>query len=306
MSNQEEKHQRAAEPRSARFNTAFEGGVLSGRQREPASPPGKDYPLIIALHGGTYSSAYFDLPGFSLLERAAALGLPIIALDRPGYGETTPLAPADATVAHNAEWLDDAIGHVWRHAGGAARGVVLIGHSIGGAITVSIAARRPSWPLLGIAVSGVGMVTPPESGEQWAALPDIPMIDLPGALKEQVMFGPSWTFEADAPERSHASDAPVPRAELIDIVTTWHSSVKDLAARVQVPVHYRQGEFDRLWITGEDQIAGFAAAFTHSPRVDAANFYNAGHCIDFHRLGAAFQLEQLAFALRCCVRPPQA
>ena len=44
-------------------------------------------PLIVAIHGGTYTSAYFDVPGYSLLDRADASGVPIIAPDRPGYGE---------------------------------------------------------------------------------------------------------------------------------------------------------------------------------------------------------------------------
>ncbi len=228
--------------------------------------------------------------------------MPIIALDRPGYGETTPFPPAEATIANNAERLDTAIGEIWKRHGGTARGIVLVGHSIGGAITVSIAARNPSWPLLGIAVSGVGLVTPKESGSQWAALPKIPVIDLPAAMKDQVMFGPDWTYAPPMPALGHEADAPVPRQELIDITSTWHSAVREVAAKVRVPVHYRQAEFDRLWIVDADQIKGFSAAFVTAPRVDAALFNCVGHCIDFHRLGPAFQLEQLAFALRCCVQ----
>lgn len=289
-----------------RFTERLGNLTISGlAQRVSDSAGTEDRPLIIALHGGTYSSAYFDVPGYSLMTRARALDLPIIALDRPGYGDTTPLAPHDATVAKNAEVLDGLIGNIWERYGRGHRGVFLIGHSIGGAITVSIAARQPAWPLLGIAVSGVGLVTPPESHDHWSALPDIPMIDLPAEVKDGVMFGPEWTFSADMPARSHVADAPVPRAELIDIVSTWHSSVRDIASRVQVPVHYRQGEFDRLWITDAQQVQGFGAAFSASPVVDAELFKSAGHCIDFHRLGLAFQLEQLSFALRCAVRPPR-
>jgi pimeloyl-ACP methyl ester carboxylesterase len=287
-----------------RFSERLGELTVSGRKRGvDESAGGKDRPLIIAIHGGTYSSAYFDVPGYSLIDHATALDLPIIALDRPGYGDTTPLPPADATIAKNAERLDGVIGDIWERYGRDRSGVFLIGHSIGGAITVSIAARRPSWNLLGIAVSGVGLVTPPESLEHWSSLPDIPMIDLPAQVKDQVMFGPEWTFSPDMPVRSHGADAPVPRAELIDIVSTWHSSVRDIASRVQVPVHYRQGEFDRLWITNAEQVEGFGAAFSASPVVDSALYKSAGHCIDFHRLGLAFQLEQLAFALRCAVRP---
>ena len=286
-----------------RFSGSVGKIVMSGRRLFPAqSPKSEDYPLIIAIHGGSYTSAYFDLPGFSLIQRAAALEIPIIAVDRPGYGDTTGFTAKEATIANNAERLDTAIGELWRRYGGKARGVFLIGHSIGGAITVSIAARRPSWPLLGISVSGVGLVTPPESGDAWAALPDIPMIDLPPPLKDQVMYGPEWTFGSAMPALGHAADAPCPRAELIDITSTWHDAVRPLAARVQVPVHYRQAEFDRLWIVDAEQVRGFGAAFSASPLVDAALYANAGHCIDVHRLGSAFQTEQLAFALRCCVR----
>ncbi len=288
-------------PSSNFFKETFGAITLSGRRGGAVAAPGDDLPLIVAIHGGGYSSAYFDLPGFSLVERATALGIPIVAVDRPGYVGSTGFAPADATIANNAERLDQVIGELWRRFGGGTRGVFLIGHSIGGAITVSIAARQPSWPLLGIAVSGVGLLTPPESGEQWAALPDIPMIEMPPALKDHVMFGPDWTFAPDAPARGHAADAPCPRAELIGITSIWHGVVRELAAQVLVPVHYRQGEFDRLWITGPEQAAGFGAAFTNAPRVDAAPYDRAGHCIDFHRLGQAFQLEQLAFALNCCV-----
>ncbi|MGH6990651.1 MAG: alpha/beta hydrolase [Stellaceae bacterium] len=287
-----------------RFSEKVGAITLSGRRRFPTSGAlTKDYPLIVALHGGTYTSTYFDLPGYSLIDRAVGLGMPIIALDRPGYIDTTPFTPDEATIANNAVRLDEAIGEIWHKHGGKARGIVVIGHSIGGAITVSIAARNPSWPLLGIAVSGVGLVTPAESGAQWAALPKIPMIELPPAMKDQVMFGPDWTFAPPMPALGHDADAPVPRMELIDITSTWHSVVREVAAKVRVPVHYRQAEFNRLWVVDRDQVNGFGAALVNSPRVDAALFNNVGHCIDFHRLGPAFQLEQLAFALRCCVQP---
>ncbi len=76
---------------SDRFSETVGAIKLSGRYRFPAAGAlTKDYPLIVALHGGTYTSAYFDLPRFSLIDRAVVLGMPIIALDRPGYGDTTP------------------------------------------------------------------------------------------------------------------------------------------------------------------------------------------------------------------------
>jgi pimeloyl-ACP methyl ester carboxylesterase len=281
---------------------AAQGMSITGKKRSLAgSPVAQDVPLIIALPGGTYTSTYFDIPGYSLLDRAAALGIPIVALDRPGYAGSTPLAPEESTILKNAAVLDQVIGELWEAWGTGASGVFLIGHSIGGAIVTAIAAQRPSWPLLGMAVSGCLLQVPTDSRNQWSALPAISMIDLPVDMKDQVMFGPEWTYDHGMPQMSHPANAPVPRAELIDITTTWIARVRSEAAKVTVPVHCRQGEFDHLWITDAQQVRDFGAAFTASPRVDAQLVPSAGHCIDFHRAGAGFQLSQLGFALQCCV-----
>jgi pimeloyl-ACP methyl ester carboxylesterase len=262
-------------------------------------------PLVIAIHGGTYHSGYFDIAGYSLVHRAAGLGIPILALDRPGYGRSTAFPPAEATIIHNAERLNEVIGRIWEQFQTRLPGVVLIGHSIGGAIAVGIASQQPQWPLLGIAISGVGLASPPEAGDAWASLPDLAMIDLPAPMKNAVMFGPEWTYDRVMPTASRPADTPVPRAELIDIVTAWPALVYELTAKVKVPVHYRQGEFDKLWITDLDQVLKFGNAFSASSSVDARLLESTGHCIDFHRVGAGFQLEQLAFALRCTVERPR-
>ena len=271
--------------------------TLSGRRARPESIL-PSAPLVIAIPGGGYGWRYFDLEGCSLLRRASALGIPVLALDRPGYGGSTPLGPAP-TLMGNAERLNETIGALWTREGGEAAGVVLIGHSIGAAIAVVMAALQPRWPLLGLCISGIGLRSPPEVAGAWAALPDVPMIELPAAVKQAAMFGPAWTYSADAAARSMSADAPAPRSELIDIVGWWPEHVLDLAGRVTVPVHYRQGEYDSLWLVNGAEVRRFGEAFATAPEVDAQPYRAGGHCIDFHRLGAAFQLEQLAFALRC-------
>jgi pimeloyl-ACP methyl ester carboxylesterase len=281
---------------------AARGMSITGRRRLLSGPPAAaDVPLVIALHGGTYTSTYFDIPGYSLLDRAAALGIPIIAIDRPGYGGSTALAPEESTILKNAEVLDEVIGELWEAWGAKMSGVVLIGHSIGGAIVTAITANRPKWPLLGMAVSGCLLQVPSDSRAQWSALPAISMIDLPVNMKDGVMFGPAWTYDTGMPQRSYPSNAPVPRAELIDITTTWIERVRSVAAQVTVPVYSRQAEFDHLWVTNAQQVSEFGAAFTASSHVDAQLVPSAGHCIDFHRQGAGFQLGELGFALQCCV-----
>ncbi len=280
-----------------------QGMTFTGQKRWPDGPIGPDTPLIVAIHGGTYTSTYFDVAGYSLLERAVGAGVPIIALDRPAYRGSTAVEPGESIILANVEVLDHAVAEIWADVGSGTSGVVLIGHSIGGAVVTALAARQPSWPLLGIAVSGCMLQVPGESRGAWEALPDIPVVELPSPMKDFVMFGPEWTYRKEMPGASHVADTTVPKAELLDITGGWVEQVRSVAAQVTVPVHSRQGEFDKLWITDEQQVAAFAAAFSRSPYVDARLVRSAGHCIDFHRSAAAFQLEQVAFALACCVRP---
>jgi hypothetical protein len=54
--------------------------ALSGRMRISGKTGA---PLVIAVHGGTYTSAYFDLPGRSLIDAEQRNGLSIVAIDRP-------------------------------------------------------------------------------------------------------------------------------------------------------------------------------------------------------------------------------
>ena len=124
-------------------------------------------------------------------------------------------------------------------------------------------------------------------------------MDFPAEMKNVVMFGPEGSFGADMPTASHASNGPALRREIVDINAVWPGEVHDVLAKVRVPVHYRQAEVDRLWVVDEGEVRAFAAALTASPRVDAAMVPHTGHCMDFHRIAAALQVQQLGFALQC-------
>ena len=256
-------------------------------------------PLVIAVHGGTYTSEYFDLPGYSLLECGAANGIAVVAIDRPGYANSPMLAPDAMDIAGQAVFLREELGEIWLKFGEGKSGIVLIGHSIGAAIAATVAASAPSWPLLGLAISGVGLTTNPGDHKRWQDLPDIPLVAMPAKVKDHVMFGPEGSYDADMPEASHAANTTAPKAELLAITGAWHDVARDVLGRVEVPVHYRQAEFDRLWIVDQNEVDALAAALSSSPQVDARLMQSAGHCIDFHRTGRAFQLQQLGFALEC-------
>ena len=243
-----------------------EGHRITGVSTEPGA---EDLPLVVALHGGSYTSAYFDVPGHSLLEAGQTNGFEVIALDRPGYGGSGPLPPGGVTFARNAEVLDAAITKVWETRGGSRPGIVLIAHSIGAAIAIHIAAGRPAWPLLGIALSGIHDTAPPHVRDAWASMPPGVPVELTREQRRMFFYGPDWTIEPDIVERAEVSAAPIPLEELLEVVGEWPQSASGLAGKVSVPVQYVGVEFEQLWTITPDTVREFASYFAAAPLVDS-------------------------------------
>ena len=154
-------------------------------------------PLVVALHGGFYTSAYFDVPGRSLVETARCVEVPLVALDRPGYGDTSIDDPSVLTHDNSAAMLDDAIEDLWNGVRDHVVGVVLIGHSIGASIALRVAARATRWPVLGVAVSGIGLRAP-ERGTP-SQPPSSPTISIPPAAKKRRNVRAAGQLLADHP-----------------------------------------------------------------------------------------------------------
>lgn len=259
-------------------------------------------PLIVALHGGSYTSRYFDIPGHSLLATASANGIEVIALDRPGYGNSDDLADGGRTFEHSAAILDTAIARLWDDYGADHAGIVLVGHSIGAAIAVHVGARRPGWPLLGVALSGIHDRAPEHVRGAWDSMPLGEAVVFTPEQRRMFFYGPDWTIEADIVDRAEVSAAPVPLEELLEVVGGWPESAASLAERVEVPVQYVAFEFEQLWTIDPESVRAFAGYFANAPVVTSELMAGIGHDADHHRLGLAFQLRQLAFAVECAER----
>ena len=96
--------------------------------------------VIVAIHGGGTTAIYFDCPGhpsLSLLRTGAAAGFTVVALDRPGYGYSDSLDGPELGPLGQSFWLEDVL------EGLKITGAVVVAHSIGSAIAVHLAARRP-------------------------------------------------------------------------------------------------------------------------------------------------------------------
>lgn len=276
-------------------------GLTVATAYHPAATGELDLPLLVALHGGTYSSAYFEVAGGplgSFLEVAGRNGFAVLTIDRPGYGESTLLPEEENTFARQAAILDNAIGQaieIWPTSG-----VVLVGHSIGGMISLEIAARHPGWPLLGVATSGNGARIP--SGGAAEALGGLPLagvVNLPVPDRDGVMFGPAGTFSETALNAAHGSYAPTPFVELTRAPVWAAERLDEVARAIEVPVHNVLAEYDALWDSSPEAMADYESRFPGS--ISVSRMPSTGHSIDHHLVGAALHLQQLAFAHTCAV-----
>lgn len=265
-------------------------GAVTGIEEDGA--PGR--PLLVCIPGGSYNSRYFDVPGHSLFQLAHEQGFAVAALDRPGYQGSDPLD--EVSFAGNAETLDAAVEELWKRHSDRATGVVLIGHSIGGAIAVHMAGRSPSWPLLGISITSVHTDAPDAVKAAWNSMP--PDISIPFTREQRVqfMYGPEGTYDPDVVDAAEISADMVPVAELLEIVDGWVSDFPRLAAAVRVPVHYALADNEALWISTDDNVKKFGDAFTNSPSVVAERVTGSGHNLDHHRASPALHARQLEFA----------
>ncbi|MEV6639492.1 alpha/beta hydrolase [Amycolatopsis sp. NPDC051371] len=274
--------------------------VLDGRWSTSAR---SGSPLLVCLHGGGYDSGYFDVPGHSLLSLAAEAGFPAVALTRPGHPASESSARRQPSFSEAATIIIEAIEDVWQRFGEGRPGVVLLGHSIGAAVAVHVAAQKRSWPLLGLTVSGVGDVVTSRAKEQFAQFPPDIAIRFPLEATRQMLYGPDWTLHETV--LADIAELPVstPSADMVEMGLRWAADLPGLALSVDVPVHYVLAEFDGFWDVSQERVDSFAGLFPAAPFVDASLWRGTGHCIEHHRLGEAYGRTVLAFAERCAMEP---
>lgn len=283
---------------------ATSGRVAVGYHAPAAAIPG--LPLLVALHGGTYTSEYFSVaggPAGSFLDIAARNGFAVLTVDRPGYGMSTLLPEEENTFARQAEILDEVIAEVLNE--WPAAGVVLVGHSIGGMVSLEIAARHPRWPLIGVTTSGNGARIPAGgAAEALGSLPLSGVVDLPVPERDGVMFGPAGSFTEAARDAAHGSYAPTPFVELVRAPVWARERLSTVAAAVQVPVLTVLAAHDALWDSSAEARADYESRFTVP--VSAPVLPGTGHSVDHHLMGAALDLMQLGFAQECLALRGQA
>ncbi|KAE8162396.1 Alpha/Beta hydrolase protein [Aspergillus tamarii] len=238
------------------------GATIPGRYNFPPrySRSAQIRPLIVCIPGGSYDSR--------------CLQIPVIAIDRPGYGESTPAPDFENAPTYGQAqgiYLNSVVFPVlWQTFSDSAEAsaIVLLSHSIGAMIATIAAgsyANLEDYPLAGIITSDIG-------SELFEATP-----------KDATMLQPPHMNLAPMEIRQFTEqlNQPIPQGELRDINTTWLGYWKDYSINVKAPLLYGLGEFDSLWTCSAETLAVYKAAFPKSPNVTCEIVPMAPHCMEF-------------------------
>ncbi|KAF9887166.1 hypothetical protein FE257_010420 [Aspergillus nanangensis] len=293
-----------------------DGGTISGRFSFPTVAENVHLPpLIVCIPGGSYDSEYFDAnETHSIFTVATGLGIPVIALNRPGYGASTlPPNMNDLSTYNQAQgrYLNSTIlPTLWTEFGGKANAsaIVLLSHSIGATVAIISAgsyAGSEGYPLAGIITSGIGTELSQQPRDGMVHLMSEPseFIHFDSDVKDALMLQLPHRKLAGLDMREHTErlNKPVPRGELHDINTTWLGYWKEYSSQIGVPLLHGLAEFDGLWVSSPQILNDYKAAFTQSPHVICEQIPMAPHCIELSFQGRAWYMRCCAFATQCTI-----
>lgn len=253
--------------------------------------------VIVALHGGASTAAYFDCPGhpqLSLLRAGSALGYTVVALDRPGYGSSAPYPDAierpEQRVALAYGAVDKMLGALPRGAG-----LFLFAHSNGCELALRMAAADArGGELLGLELAGTGLQYHDAATE---ILRSATATHRPPGLR-QLLWQPAELYPPDVLTgiTNSSTGAPYEAA----MVKDWpRQDFPALAADVTVPVQFSHAEHERVWRSDPQALAEIAEMFTASPRFVTREQAGAGHNLSLGVRAAEYHHQVLSFVEEC-------
>ncbi|MDG4863724.1 alpha/beta hydrolase, partial [Streptomyces sp. T-3] len=250
--------------------------------------------VVVAVHGRGMRAGYFHAgahPDASLLDLAARLGHPVLAVDRPGYGLSARQLPMGQTLAEQAVTVRAALA-AYAEENDIGAGYFVLAHSYGGKLAVQLAAGDTGNSLIGLDISGMGRDYAPEAYGFPATLSD-------GAFR--LNWGPMRLYPPGTFRAARRLMTPTPHREEHERLPPWPVRFPRLAAGVRVPVRLTFAEHELWWRTDDASLASLAAQFTAAPRVQVDREPAAGHNISMGHAARAHHLRALAF-LEDCLR----
>lgn len=304
--------------------TLSDGGAVTGLINLPPRnrASSRHLPLLVCLHGGTYSSSYFNVQGHSVRDMSDALGVPVAAIDRAGYGGSSDFNDGGVVPDHTSyqeeegKWLHrQVLPALWESYAKPHQlsCLVLLSHSIATPPTIVAIAESckeaakeqvPKYRIGGLALSGWGFTPPPDTGEVQdaiAAAPAPARIAFPAEQKGTLMLGRK--DEAFCDPQVYALNDAIGTDSAFDELDhgrkRWFKVAPSYTKEIDVPVLYALAEHDLLWPPAKQEPHVFAASFPNSPKVEGGIMRKAPHCIELSYQGKAWYAKIFGFAMEC-------
>jgi len=276
---------------------------LSGLLAEPETPPRA---LVLALHGGGMTAAYFHgraHPDLSLLRLGHRLGFTVLALDRPGYGRSGAFLPRGQMLGEQADTVYGALDDfAARHATGA--GVFVVGHSYGLKLALFLAAHPRGKELLGLDGSGSAYRYQPAldpGAAETELTADGSVTSYASRSPRELFWGSESLYPPGTFTRGMRPIAAVPEIES-DESARWPDLLPGVAAEVRVPFQFSVAEHEQWWQVTDADLAEYQALFTAAPHMVVRRQPAAGHNISLGWAARSYHLNALAFAEQCLLR----
>jgi pimeloyl-ACP methyl ester carboxylesterase len=259
--------------------------------------------VIVAIHGGATSSAYFDCPGhprLSLLRLATSLGYTAIAIDRPGYGASSLYQDEMGTAERRVELVFGAVDKILagspEGAGGAGSprgaGLFVMAHSAGCELGLRMAADGRA-DVLGVEVAGTGLRY---RAEAKAVISKATLTSRPVGLRE-LLWQPAELYPPDVLTGALSAGGAAYEGE---VTANWpRRDFAEVAARVRVPVEFSVADHERVWESGPESSAEIAALFTAAPRVEVNEMADSGHNLSVGLTAETYHQRVLSFVAEC-------
>ncbi|WP_458683505.1 alpha/beta fold hydrolase [Prescottella equi] len=281
-------------PRSILVDTEL--GPLSAIAAEPSVTPRG---LLIALHGGGSSAAYFHSPvsaESSLLSLAARTGWRAVSVDRPGYGASTGLQERRMDLGTQARLLRGAVTEL-----AADTPVLLVGHSLGAITALQLAHQIEQSPgdirLIGIAVGGAPLAYTAEQRSMHTAVDASgPTIRRPpdAPRNSGEWLGPPGSYPAELHDHLHEVISRVPSGEMADAANA-PELLTDLLTHVVTPLQFAVAELESTMAPAVE-ITARAEQLLHGRNADLFTVPGAGHNLSLGHQGRSYHLRVLSFA----------
>lgn len=226
---------------------------------------------------------------------AARRGIPTLLIDRPGYGGSA-MPGLGSAIESSVEAIGALVAHLRTyfqvHAN---RRLALVGHSFGGAIALSYAARGSAESVAAICLSGLG-----DRASQ-AYLDELKRrtAESSDELSPYWFFGPGRTFDRHGVTALRPATEPQRLNEVQEVAFLWPTLWPSVAEEIRCPVHFRLAEYERIWQTSPDDLTRISAQLKHAPHIDAAILPDGGHLYEAHLRGHELVAAQLDFVQHC-------